>query len=201
MIKADSYNILIAEDEYLILMGLRSAVLRLGHRVIGEAQNGRQTVELALKLHPDLIIIDIKMPELDGLEAIKQINKNEIMIPSIVVTGYNEEDLIDKAINVGVFSYLIKPVNEIELGPAIEISMARFQEFKRLNKELIDTQNSLKARKYIEKAKGIIMDKYDLKEADAMNYLQKKSRNSNKKILDLAMEIIKADQVLNIGKK
>jgi len=154
----NSLKILVAEDEYLILMWLTSALKRLGYQIVAEATDGQQAIELSLEKRPDLIIIDINMPLIDGLEAIKRINE-KVLIPSIIVTGYNNKALIQKAAELGVFGYLMKPVDEKDLKPAIEIAMAKFKEFQRLQQELNKTMESLETRKYVERAKGILMDK------------------------------------------
>lgn len=185
-------RIILAEDEYLCLMGLKADIEELGHQVIGEALNGVMAVEMAHKLKPDLVIIDINMPVLDGIEAINQINQ-KLYIPSIIVSGYHDEKLIDRASKVGVLSYLIKPVNIQDIKAAIRITAARFEEFKKLQDELQDTKKALEARKCIEKAKGIIMQRMGLSESDSMKRLQKMSRNRNLKLVEAARELIKAD--------
>ncbi|HBT18288.1 MAG TPA: response regulator [Firmicutes bacterium] len=196
----NSLKILVAEDEYLILMGLTSSLKRLGYQIVAEATDGQQAIELSLEKKPDIIIIDINMPLIDGLEAVKRINE-KTFIPSIIVTGYNNKALIQKAADLGVFGYLIKPVDEKDLKPAIEIAMAKFKEFQRLQQELKKTAESLETRKYVERAKGILMDQLNLKEGEAMKLLQQKSRDSNKKIAVIAQEIIKASEILSIKAK
>ncbi len=195
----EQLRILIAEYEYLILMGLKLNLERLGHKIIGEATDGLQAVELALEKKPDLIIADINMPSLDGIEAIKKINE-KLTIPSIIVSGYHDKELIRKAGDAGVFGYLVKPVDGKELKPAIEIAMTRFKEYKLLDEELKNTKKTLEARKYIERAKGILIDRLNIKEAEAMKMLQKRSRDNNKKIVEVARDIIKADKILNFDK-
>lgn len=188
-----SLRILLAEDESIISMGLKSNIEKLGHKVIGQAFDGVEAVELALEKEPDLIIIDINMPKMDGIEAIKKIN-NEKFIPAIIVTGYNDEKLINRASKAGAFAYLIKPVDSNDIKPAINIARARFEEFKKLLSELDDSKKALEARKIIERAKGIVMDRKNIKEKEAMKFLQKKSNDHNKKMIMIAKEIIEADQ-------
>lgn len=190
-----SLKILIAEDEYLCLMGLVANLKQLGHEIIGEASDGEEIVDMALEKKPDLIITDINMPILDGIEAIKKINE-QMFIPSIVVSGYHDKELIERATKQGVFNYLIKPIDIQDLKVAIEVVASKFEEFKRIKSELDDTQNALERRKYIEKAKGILMYRFNLREADAMKRLQKMSRDRNKKMVDIANEIIKASEIL-----
>jgi len=195
----NNLNILIAEDEYIVMIGLKSALIDLGYNVVGVANSGEVLVKLAFEKRPDLMIVDINMPKMDGIEAIEQINKR-LVIPAIVITGYSKEEFVKRANKAGVLHYLIKPVDEKELKPAIEITMGRFEDFKKMRKEIVKKQEALQDRKLIERAKGIIMDKNGLKEAQAMKALQKKSRDSNKKISEIAKEIIKAEEVLKIDR-
>ncbi|NLU41502.1 MAG: response regulator [Firmicutes bacterium] len=190
-----SLRVLIAEDEYLCLMGIRSSLRSLGHRVIAEASNGRHAVDQALEKKPDLIIMDINMDDMDGIEAIRRVNE-QMLIPSIIVTGYCEDDLVKRATNAGVFAYLVKPVDADDLKSAIEVAMARFEEFKQLKEELHGLEQALEARKYIERAKGILMDRQNLREAEAMRRLQEMSMKSNKRMVEVAKEIIDADNLL-----
>lgn len=191
-----SLRILLAEDEYLVLMGIKSYVEKLGHQVIGIATDGLKAVELAMEKKPDLIIMDINMPNLDGIDAIKQINKN-LFIPSIIVSGYHDEKLITRATEEGVLYYLLKPIDIEDLKIAINISLSKFEEFKKLQNELESTKNALEARKHIEKAKGILMERRNLKEAEAMKQLQKMSRDKNKKLVVIAKELIEVDALFH----
>ncbi|MBS4208126.1 response regulator [Bacillus sp. FJAT-50079] len=191
-----SLRILLAEDEYLVLMGIKAYVEELGHQVIGIATDGLKAVELAIEKEPDLVIMDINMPNLDGIDAIKQINK-KLFIPSIIVSGYHDEKLISRATEEGVLYYLLKPIDIEDLKIAINISLSRFEEFMKLQDELKNTQNALEARKHIEKAKGILMDRMNIKEAEAMKRLQKMSRDKNKKLVIIAKELIEADALFH----
>jgi response regulator NasT len=190
-------KVLIAEDEYLILMGLKSNLENLGCKVVGEATNGKELVKLALEKKPDMIIADINLPVMDGLEALKRISE-KVFIPTLIVSGYDDEELIDKAKNLGVLGYLIKPIDESDLKAEIEIALSRFEDIKNLKNELEVTKETLESRKLIEKAKGIIMERLRLNEEESMKFLQKKSRNSNKKLVDVAKEIIEADKAFRI---
>lgn len=191
-------KILIAEDEYIVLMGLKEVLENLGYSVIAEATNGKQAVEYALEYEPDLLIIDINMPILDGIEAIRKINK-KVNIPAIITTGYNEKELIKRANDAGVFYYLVKPVDELELKPAIEIVMSRFEEYSKLKNQLKEKEDALESRKFIERAKGILMDKNNIKEAEAMKLLQKMSTSRNKKMVEISKDIIAADKLLSLN--
>lgn len=187
-----SLRILLAEDEFLVLMGTKAYVEQLGHQVVGVATDGEKAVELAIEKKPDLVIMDINMPKMDGIDAIKKINET-LYIPSIIVSGYHDEKLINRATEEGVLYYLLKPIDIKDLKIAINISLSKFEEFKKLQDELRSTKNALEARKHIEKAKGILMEKMNLKEAEAMKRLQKLSREKNKKLVVIAKELIEAD--------
>lgn len=190
----EKYNILIGEDEYLCLLGVRTIIENLGHNVVGEASDGEALVALAIEIKPDLILVDINMPKKDGIEAIKTINKN-LFIPSIIISGYHDEDMIKRASEEGVLYYLVKPVDEKDLKIAINIAMSKFDEIKNLHEELDNTKKILEARKKIEHAKGILMDRMKLKEGDAMKKLQKMSRDKNIKLIDVAQQIISAEEI------
>lgn len=190
-------RIFIAEDEPIALQGFKAIISSMGHTVIGSATDGRSAVKGILELKPNLVIIDINMPGMDGLEAIEAVNQ-DILIPYIVVTGYQEQELLERASRLGVFAYLPKPVDEYEMRSAIEIAMARFSEFGQLKKELGDTKTALQERKLIEQAKGILMEKARISEPQAMRHLQKMARNKNKKLVVVAKEIIQANSLFDI---
>ncbi|MHB8063553.1 MAG: ANTAR domain-containing response regulator [Ruminiclostridium sp.] len=189
-------RILLAEDEYLCLMGIKNNLKLLGHEVIGECGDGNELIELALRGKPDIIITDISMNSLDGIEAIRRINK-VMFIPSIIVSGYDDKELIERATKQGVFSYLMKPIDIKDIKVAIEVTMAKYEEFNKLKKELISTQESLESRKFVEKAKGILMDRLELTESGAMKKLQKMSKDNNKKMVAIAKEIIRSNEILS----
>jgi response regulator NasT len=191
-----SLRILLAEDEYIFLMSLKSDLEDLGHQVVEEALDGKEAVELAIEKKPDLILMDINMPSLDGIEAIKQIN-NVLSIPAIIITGYSNKELVKRATDVGIFGYLVKPVDIKEIGPAIDVALTRFQEYQAVKEELDDTKEALESRKYIERAKGILMDRKNISEPEAMKLLQKKSNDTNTRLVVIAKDIIKADEALN----
>lgn len=188
-------RVLIAEDEGVIAMGLRAQLKALGHEVVAEAANGRQAVLLARELRPDLAILDIKMPEMDGIEAAQAITA-ERPIPIILLTAYTEEQLAQRASQAPVYAYLVKPISKDDLLPAILLAQARFHEFQELKREVSDLKQALEARKIIERAKGIIMERRHLTEAEAFRYLQRASQNKNMKMIDLARSIVAAEDVL-----
>lgn len=187
-------RIFIAEDEAIILASFKMVLKKNGYDVVGEACTGLGAYEKICEIKPDLILMDINMPELDGINVLKKLN--EIMIiPCIFITGQYSKELVERVNNAGAFGYLIKPVDGRQIKASIEVAMERYREFEQLNAETSNLKAALENRKYIERAKGILMQKCSLSESDAMKHLQKKSRNSNMKLVDLAKEIIRADEL------
>ncbi len=191
----DALRVVIADDESIRLMSLKTQLQSLGLQVVGEAVNGKQAVDLVCRLKPDLAILDIKMPEMDGLEAAKEIAA-EYPIPVIVLTAYSEKSLAERAIEAGVFAYLMKPVSEDDLMPTLLLAKSRFKEFQDLRKGMSDLKEALETRKLIERAKGILMERRNLSEAEAFRRMQIQSQNENKKLAEIAQAIIMADRML-----
>lgn len=187
-------RVFIAEDEAIILTSFKMILKRNGYEVVGEATSGLEAYSKICDLKPDLILMDINMPELDGINVLMKINKI-MLIPCIFITGQYSNELVERVNDAGAFGYLIKPVDERQIKASIDIAMERYREFKLLNAETNNLKASLEARKFIERAKGILMQKCSMSEQDAMKHLQKKSRNSNVKLVDVAKEIIKADEL------
>ncbi len=191
----DAMRVVIADDESIRLMSLKTQLELLGLQVVGEGLNGKQAVDLVCRLKPDLAVLDIKMPEMDGLEAAKQIAAQN-PIPVIVVTAYSERILAERAIEAGVFAYIMKPVSEEDLLPAILLAKSRFREFQDLTQGISDLREALETRKVIERAKGILMERRNLSEAEAFRRMQIQSQNENKKLSEIAQAIIMADRML-----
>ena len=188
-------RIVIADDESLHLMSLRTHLEKLGHRVVAEVSTGRAAVKLVHELKPDLAILDIKMPELDGIDAAGEI-MNARPIPIILLTAYSERALAERAAEAHVTTYLMKPVSENDLLPAIALAMSRFAEFQALHKEVDDLRDALETRKAVERAKGILMRRLNLTEEEAFRRMQKRSQNENRKMGEIAQAIIVADGML-----
>jgi len=188
-------GILIVDDESIIRMDLREILREKGYNVIGEAKNGLEVLEFCQNVTPDLIIMDIKMPEMDGLEVLKEMNKDIDFpkVPVIMLTAYNQPELIEKAISLGVFGYIVKPIRESNLLPAIEICLARSSELKTIQKEVGKLKETLEVRKFVEKAKGMLMSEFSITEADAFRKIQKLSMDTRRSMKDIALEIINND--------
>ena len=189
----DRTRVIIADDESLIRMDLREMLLNLDYLIVGEVGDGRSAVNLARELKPDVVIMDIKMPDMDGIDAAKILTEERIA-PVILLTAYSQKDLVERAKEAGVVGYMVKPFREADLVPAIEVALARFKEFEALHKEVDDLQLALETRKLVDRAKGILMDTQGLNEAEAFRKIQKMSMNTRKPMKEVAEAIILAHQ-------
>jgi AmiR/NasT family two-component response regulator len=189
----DRTRVIIADDESLIRMDLREMLLNLDYLVVGEVGDGRSAVNLARELKPDVVIMDIKMPDMDGIDAARILTEERIA-PVILLTAYSQKDLVERAKEAGVVGYMVKPFRESDLVPAIEVALARFKEFESLHKEVDDLQLALETRKLVDRAKGILMDSQGLSEAEAFRKIQKMSMNTRKPMKEVAEAIILAHQ-------
>lgn len=187
-------RVVIADDDPIIRMDLREMLSGMRYDVVGEAADGKDAVELARKHSPDLVIMDIRMPELDGIEAARILTSEEIA-PVLLLTAYSEPELVQRATQAGVIGYLVKPFRESQLGPAIQVTLARFREFEQLRKELGDVREALEARKVIERAKGMLMNRYGLTETDAFRRIQKRSMDTRKSMREVAEAILLATEL------
>ena len=182
-------RILIAEDETIIRMDLRALLEAAGFEVCAEAKDGQEAVELARSERPDLAVLDVKMPRLDGIEAARRI-LDERPIPIVMVTAYGERDVVARAVEAGVFGYLVKPFRETDLLPAIETARARHEELTALREEADSLADALAARKAIERAKGILMQREGLSEQEAFARLRKASQISGRPLKVVAEALI-----------
>jgi AmiR/NasT family two-component response regulator len=187
-------RIIIADDESIIRMDLKEMLSGLGYLVVGEAGDGQSAVNLAQEMRPDLIIMDIKMPGLDGIGAAKILTEEKIA-PVLFLTAFSQKELVDGAKEAGVVAYLVKPFRESELVPAIEIALARFGEFRVLEQQVGDLKDALETRKLVDRAKGLLMDTQSLTEAEAFRKIQKMSMNTRKSMREIAEAIILTHQV------
>jgi response regulator NasT len=182
-------RILIAEDETIIRLDLRALLEGAGHEVCGEARDGAEAVELARSEQPDLAILDVKMPRLDGIEAARRI-LDENPIPIVMLTAYGQQELVSRAVEAGVFGYLVKPFRETDLLPAIATARARHEELAALREETESLAEALAARKAIERAKGLLMEKEGLSEEDAFARLRKASQVSGRPLKVVAEAVV-----------
>jgi response regulator NasT len=182
-------RVLIAEDETIIRLDLRGLLEGAGHEVCAEARDGVEAVELARSEQPDVALLDVKMPRLDGIEAAKQI-LDERPIPIVMLTAYGQQELVSRAVEAGVFGYLVKPFREGDLLPAIQTASARHEELVALRDEAESLADALAARKAIERAKGILMQQEGLSEQDAFARLRKASQVSGRPLKVVAEALI-----------
>lgn len=199
----DNLRVFIAEDDPVVLMGCKSMLRILNHTICGSAMDGNSAVLGVLELKPDIVIMDINMPGCDGITAADQITE-KMDIPIILVTGYHNENFINRSTKSKVYYYLQKPIDEYDLQSAISISYARHQDslnlrhnLNEVKKELDDTKQALNDRKIIERAKGVLIDKFGMPESAAMKYLQNTSQKKNTKIVTVAQDILRADKEFN----
>ena len=193
-----SLRVAVAEDEPLMRKYLEETLTVLGHQVVLVAKTGKELVQQYVTVRPDLVITDVRMPDMDGLEAAAAIYATDL-VPIIVVSAHHDADLIERAENNHVVAYLVKPIKQENLGPAIAIAMRRFQEFQTTRQEANDLRQALEDRKILERAKGILMKRTGLDEPEAFRRLQKLARDNNRKLVDIAKNIVMAEEAFQKG--
>lgn len=171
-----SIRVVIAEDEAIIRLDLKETLEEEGYEVVGETGRGDKAVDLVRELRPDLAILDIKMPGLDGIEAARLITKDRIC-GILVLTAFSQREVIEQARDAGALAYLVKPFQKTDLVPAIEVAIARFREMQALNGEVYALEEQLEARKSIDRAKGILIDQCSMSESDAYGFIQRGAMN------------------------
>lgn len=186
-----SLRLVIADNESIIRLDLREMLEDAGHEIVGEAVNGRKAVELTRMHRPDLVIMDIKMPEMDGITAARKISEEKIA-PVLLLTAFSQPEIVEQAKDSGVLGYLVKPVQDSNLFPAIEIALSRWQEMQGLEAELDKLKDSLETRKIVARAKGIIMAAHKLGEQEAYRRIQRYAMTKRISIKDVAEAIVKA---------
>jgi response regulator NasT len=182
-------RILVAEDETIIRLDLKDLLERAGFEVVAEAKDGEEAVALARSAQPDLALMDVKMPRLDGIEAARRI-LDERPIPIVMLTAYGQQELVARAAEAGVFGYLVKPFREQDLLPAIHTARARHEELQALREEAESLQEALAARKVIERAKGLLMEKEGLTEDEAFSRLRRASQASQRPLKVIAEAVV-----------
>ena len=183
-------RVVIAEDEAIVRLDLKEIMEEEGYDVVGETGRGDEAVELVRQHRPDLAILDVKMPGLDGLSAAREIDA-EHLCAVLILTAFSQRDLIEQARNAGAMAYLVKPFQKSELLPAIEMAIGRFAEMKALDEQVKSLEESLEVRKAVERAKGILMDELGWKENDSFSWIRSTAMRERVKMLDIAERIIK----------
>ena len=189
---SEPIRVLIAEDEALIRLDLKEMLEEEGYTVVAEVGDGQQAVDLAKELTPDLVILDIQMPVLDGLSAAEQIASARIA-PVIVLTAFSQRELVERARDAGAMAYLVKPFSKNDLVPAIEVARGRFAEMSALDGEVRTLEERLETRKVIEQAKGRLMEQQGITEAEAFRWIQRTAMNQRTSMKALAQTILTSD--------
>jgi AmiR/NasT family two-component response regulator len=185
-------RVLIAEDEAIIRLDLRETLEEEGYEIVAETGRGDEAVELARSMRPDLAILDIKMPGMDGLEAARLIT-DERLSGVLVLTAFSQRDFIEQARDAGALAYLVKPFQKSDLVPAIELAIARFKELSALADEVKGLEEQLETRKVVDRAKGILMDRHGLSEQDAFSFIQKRAMTERTKMKTIAERVVAGD--------
>ncbi len=182
-------RVVIAEDEAIIRLDLKETLQEEGYDVVGETGRGDEAVELVRQLEPDLAILDVKMPGLDGLAAAREIS-TEKKSAVLILTAFSQRDLIEQARDAGALAYLVKPFQRSELIPAVEIALGRHREMRALHDQTQSLEDQLETRKLVDRAKGILMDKHGMSESEAFDWIQKAAMNNRVKARDIAEQVI-----------
>lgn len=185
-------RVLIAEDEALIRLDLAEMLREEGYQVVGEAGDGQEAVDLAEHLKPDLVIMDVKMPRRDGIDAAAEIAAKRIA-PVVVLTAFSQRDLVEKARDAGAMAYLVKPFSISDLVPAIEVALSRFQEIAQLEREVADLGERLETRKLTERAKGLLQASHGMSEPEAFAWMQRAAmdrRTTMKRVAEVVLETL-----------
>jgi two-component system, response regulator PdtaR len=185
----------IAEDEQLTRTIIRARLEKLGHVVVAEAGDGVQAIEAARAHKPDVIIMDIKMPVMDGIEAARTI-LSEAPCAILFLSSFNEQELVEQATDTGALAYLMKPFRKEDLAPALEMAVRRFRQIRSQQREIDDLKETLETRKIIERAKGILMDRHHMSEEEAFKRIHFQARNQNKKMREIAQSIVTAADLI-----
>ncbi|MER6290742.1 ANTAR domain-containing response regulator [Streptomyces sviceus] len=182
-------RVVIAEDEALIRLDLKEMLEEEGYSVVGEAGDGEQAVELAREHKPDLVILDVKMPKLDGISAAEKIAEERIA-PVLMLTAFSQRDLVERARDAGAMAYLVKPFSKSDVVPAIEMAVSRFTELRELENEVADLSQRLETRKLVDRAKSILQTSYGLTEPAAFRWIQKTSMDRRMSMQQVAEAVI-----------
>lgn len=194
-----SIRVVIAEDEAIIRMDLRETLEEEGYEVVGETGRGDDAVELVRELHPDLAILDVKMPGLDGLSAAEIINREKIC-GTLVLTAFSQREMVEQARDVGALAYLVKPFQKSDLIPAIEVAIGRFRELRHLTGEIDALGEQLENRKVVERAKGVLIDTHQMSESGAFAFIQRTAMSERVRMRDIADRILDGSLIPDVGR-
>ncbi len=190
--EAESKRVLVAEDEALIRLDIVETLEAAGYEVVGEAGDGAEAVELALELEPDLCVMDVKMPKMDGITAAEQILK-ELSCAVVMLTAFSQAELVERAADAGAMAYVVKPFGPTDLIPAVEIALSRQAQIESLETEIADLSDRFETRKVVDRAKGLLMEKMDMTEPEAFRWIQKTSMDRRLSMREVADAVV--DQV------
>lgn len=190
-----SMRVLICEDEGLTVLKLRRLLTAAGHDVVGEAKDGEECLAIAEQVEPDLVLMDVKMPGMDGVEATRRLMDRRAL-PIVMLTAYSDDETVRSATEAGACAYLVKPVSRSQLLSALHVAASRFAEMEQVKREVEDLAEALEVRKLIERAKGLLMDRAGLSEAEAFRRLQKASRDQRRPMKQIALEVIEAGKLM-----
>jgi len=190
-------RVLVAEDEALIRMDLVEMLREEGYEVCGEAGDGQTAVDMATALRPDLVILDVKMPVLDGLSAAEQLVQERVA-PVVILTAFSQRDLVERARQAGAMAYLVKPFQKKDLLPTIEMAVSRFTEMVALEQEVADLHGRLEARKAIERAKGVLQAEHGMSEPEAFRWIQRASMDGRRSMRAVAQDVLDGVAVVEV---
>jgi len=182
-------RVIVAEDEAIIRLDLAEMLKEAGYDVVGQAGDGEQAVAMAIELKPDIVIMDVKMPVMDGITAAEQIGKERIC-PVVMLTAFSQTELVERARDAGVMAYVVKPFTASDVTPAIDIALSRWSELKALEAEVADLGDRLETRKAVDRAKGVLMTKLKISEADAFRWIQKTAMDRRMGMREVAEAVV-----------
>lgn len=190
----NTYRVLIVDDEPVIRMDLRAMLEAMGHTVVGEADNGETALALARSLQPDLVIVDIMMPGMDGIELSRRLAKERIA-PVLILTAYSEQAMIEGVDKAGVLGYLVKPFREADLAPAIQVAVSRYREMRAIETQMLNLEREMKARKTIGRARRVLAQKLGISEDEAFRRMVSTAESTGKPLVEVAEAVLLAHQV------
>lgn len=186
------YRVVIVDDEVLIRMYIREILENNGYEVIGEAEDGLDAINVCREQKPDFVIMDISMPVLSGLEAAKVINEEKLAGFIIILTAYRDKDIAKRAVDADIMGYIVKPVDEDALLPAIDVAVHKYEQIKKMEKEYGKTKEALDDRKFVDRAKGLLMEKRKMTEKEAYSYIRKLAMDKGNSMVEISKTLLKA---------